>query len=93
MKDTIEKELLELIKTREFIKTEEIAEITGVSSSTVRRNLNQLQNKGLITRTRGGAKINDEKNYFPNFSFRSHTNSLEKKKSPFRRLNLSKTGT
>ena len=92
MKDTIEKELLELIKTREFIKTEEIAEITGVSSSTVRRNLNQLQNKGLITRTRGGAKINDEKNYFPNFSFRSHTNSLEKKKIALSAIKLIKNG-
>lgn len=92
MKDLFERQLLELIKEREFIKTEQLAELLSVSPSTIRRALSQLQNKGLISRTRGGAQINDEKNYFPSFSFRSHKNSLEKKKMALSAIKLIKNG-
>ena len=79
MNDIFEKQLLREIEKNEFIKTDELAQILSVSPSTIRRALSELQDKGLITRVHGGAKINDEKNYFPNFSFRSHMNCLEKK--------------
>lgn len=92
MKENIEKDLLDLITKEGFIKTEKIAELIFVSPSTVRRKLQDLEEKGLITRTRGGAKINDEKNYFPNFSFRSHQNSLEKKKIALSAIKLIKNG-
>ena len=92
MKDTFERRLLELIKEREFIKTEQLAELLSVSPATIRRALSQLQNKGLISRTHGGAQINDEKNYFPSFSFRSHKNSLEKKKMALSAIKLIKNG-
>jgi DeoR/GlpR family transcriptional regulator of sugar metabolism len=92
MKETIEKIMIDLIAESGFIKTESIAEKLLISSSTVRRKLTELEEKGLITRTRGGAKINDEKNYFPNFSFRSHQNSLEKKKIALSAIKLIKNG-
>ncbi len=92
MNDILEKRLLEELQKKEFIKTEELAEILNVSSSTVRRGLNQLKSKGLISRTHGGAKMNDDKNYFPNFSFRSHQNSLEKKKIALTAIKLIKNG-
>lgn len=92
MKETTEKELLQIIKDKEFIKTEQLAKLIDVSESTIRRKLTDLQNKGLITRTRGGAQINDEKNYFPSFSFRVHSNSLEKKKIALAAIKLIKNG-
>lgn len=92
MNDIIERRLLEQIQTKKFIKTEELAEILNVSPSTIRRALNELQSKGLITRTHGGAEMNDEKHYFPNFSFRSHQNSLEKKKIALSAIKLIKNG-
>lgn len=92
MKDITEKLILDLLRDKSFYKTEEIASIIDVSPSTVRRTLNELQQRGLITRMRGGAKLNDEKNYFPKFSFRSHMNSLEKKKIALSAIKLIKNG-
>ena len=51
--------ILDLLRDKSFYKTEEIASIIDVSPSTVRRTLNELQQRGLITRMRGGAKLND----------------------------------
>lgn len=92
MKDFIEKELLDVIKSRNFVKTEELSKLLSVSSSTIRRALIRLQDKGLIMRTRGGAQISDQTNYFPSFSFRSHQNSLEKKKIALAAIKLIKNG-
>lgn len=92
MNDIFEKQLLREIEKNEFIKTDELAQILSVSPSTIRRALSELQDKGLITRVHGGAKINDEKNYFPNFSFRSHMNCLEKKKIALSAIKLIKNG-
>jgi DeoR/GlpR family transcriptional regulator of sugar metabolism len=92
MKDFIEKELLKELEKNEISKTDDLANVLGVSPSTIRRALTELQNKGLITRTHGGAKISDEKNYYPNFSFRSHMNCLEKKKIALSAIKLIKNG-
>lgn len=92
MKDFTERKILELLSNNSFLKTEDIAELIDVSPSTVRRKLNELQSRGLITRLRGGAQVSDEKNYFPKFSFRSHMNSLEKKKIALSAIKLIKNG-
>lgn len=92
MKDILEKRLLELLENKEFIKIEDLSDILSVSPSTVRRKLSDLQSRGLVQRLRGGAKISDEKNYFPKFSFRSHMNSLEKKKIALTAIKLIKNG-
>ena len=69
-----------ILKQEKFIKIDDLAHKLFVSPSTVRRKLTELQSQGLIERVHGGAKLCDQKNYFPKFSFRSHVNSLEKKK-------------
>ena len=92
MKDIKEKELLKILSDSKFIKIEELAEKLAVSPSTVRRKLTELQSRGLVQRLRGGAQLNDEKNYFPKFSFRSHMNSLEKKKIALAAIKLIKNG-
>ena len=92
MKDTQEKELLQLLQDREYATIEEIAEALYVSPSTVRRKLNLLQSKGLVTRTHGGAQLNNNNNFFPSFTFRVHQNSFEKKKMALAAIKLIKNG-
>ena len=92
MKDTQEKELLQLLQDREYETIEEIAEALYVSPSTVRRKLNLLQSKGLVTRTHGGAQLNNNNNFFPSFTFRVHQNSFEKKKMALAAIKLIKNG-
>ena len=47
--------ILDLIETHEKLLTQEIIEKTGVSGATVRRDLQDLAERGLIARTHGGA--------------------------------------
>ena len=88
----LEKKILSALHEKEFIKIEELASLLSVSTSTVRRKLTDLQDSGLVQRIRGGACLNDEKNYFPKFSFRSHMNSFEKKKIALSAIKLIKNG-
>lgn len=80
MKEKKEKEILEFLQSKQFATVEQIAESLYLSQSTVRRKLNVLQDKGLITRTHGGAKVIDRNNALPGFTFRFHKNISEKKK-------------
>ena len=92
MKENQEKEILEILQTTQYASIDELAEKLYVSPSTVRRKLNVLQKKGLITRTHGGAQLNDDNNFFPSFTFRVHQNSFEKKKMALSAIKLIKNG-
>ena len=92
MKDDIENKILEILRRDKSAQIEQIAQEMFVSPSTVRRKLTQLQQKGLVVRTHGGAKLNDEHNFFPSFTFRTHENSLEKKKIALSAIGLIKNG-
>lgn len=92
MREEQEREMLSLLQEKGHMKVEELAENLYVSPSTVRRKLSELQEKGLVTRTHGGVRINDENNFFPSFTFRSHQNSLEKKKIALTAVRLIKNG-
>ncbi len=92
MKENQEKEILEYLQNAQYATIDELAERLFVSPSTVRRKLNDLQKKGLITRTHGGAQLNDDNNFFPSFTFRVHENSFEKKKIALSAIKLIKNG-
>lgn len=92
MKEKQEKELLDYLQNHQYASIDELAEKLFVSPSTIRRKLNVLQKKGLITRTHGGAQLNDENNFFPSFTFRVHQNSFEKKKMALSAIKLIKNG-
>ena len=92
MREEQEREMLSLLQEKGHMKIEELAENLYVSPSTVRRKLSELQEKGLVTRTHGGVRINDENNFFPSFTFRSHQNSLEKKKIALAAVRVIKNG-
>lgn len=93
MKDNYESELLNILQKNRSATIEELSALTYVSPSTVRRKLTVMQQKGLVTRVHGGAQINDENNFFPSFTFRSHQNSFEKKKIALSAIKLIKNGS
>lgn len=92
MKEIQEKKILELLQAKEYASVEELAKLTSSSPSTIRRALNSLQAKNLITRTHGGAKIHMESNVSPSFTFRFHQNSFEKKKMALSAIKLINDG-
>ena len=92
MKEIQEKKILDFLQTKEYASVEELAILTHASHSTIRRALNTLQAKNLITRTHGGAKIHMESNVSPSFTFRIHQNSFEKKKMALSAIKLIKDG-
>lgn len=92
MKEIQEKKILDILQVKDFVSVEDLAVLTRVSTSTIRRALNSLQAKNLITRTHGGAKIHKESNVSPSFTFRFHQNSFEKKKMALSAIKLIKDG-
>ncbi len=92
MKETREKQVLELLQTQEYATVIELATVLSTSTSTIRRMLESLQTKGLVTRTHGGVKLNGENAAPPSFSFRIHQNSFEKKKMALAAIKLIKNG-
>ncbi len=92
MKDNQEREILEIMQEMQYATVEQLANKLYLSPSSVRRKLNDLQTKGLIIRTHGGAKITDESGLFPSFTFRTHQNSFEKKKIALQAVKFIKDG-
>ncbi len=89
----VEEIILQILRERKNANIDELALLTHVSCSTVRRRLQSMQDKGLIKRTHGGAVINDEKNFFPSFTYRTHQNVLEKKKIALAAIKLIRDGS
>ncbi len=92
MSYNLENEILNILKEVQSASIDDLAEKLFVSPSTVRRRLEELQNKGLVTRTHGGAKINGERSFFPAFTFRTHQNSVEKAHIALSAVKLIKNG-
>ena len=92
MKISQEKKILEILETQQYASVEELSAILCVSTSTVRRILETLQQRGLVTRTHGGVKINSDNNFSPSFTFRIHQNTFEKKKIALSAIKLIKNG-
>ncbi|WP_373099186.1 MULTISPECIES: DeoR/GlpR family transcriptional regulator [Pasteurellaceae] len=56
MKQSIRhKKIIELVKQRGYLSTEELVNLLGVSPQTIRRDLNELAQNNVITRHHGGA--------------------------------------
>lgn len=87
-----EKKILEILETQQYASVDDLATALFVSTSTIRRTLEALQQKGLVTRTHGGVKINGDNNFSPSFTFRIHQNSFEKKKIALSAIKLIKNG-
>jgi len=50
----------EIIFAKKFVKVSELSNLFGVSEETIRRDLDELENEGLIERRHGGARIKED---------------------------------
>ncbi len=79
MKETERKrEIIEILKKRNFIGVEELSKLLYTSQSSIRRDLNDLQAQGLIKRNHGGVMIFETKNAAP-VAYRWEAQKNEKK--------------
>lgn len=69
--------LLDLVLEREEVRVEEIVETLGVSPATVRRDLDNLAQQQLITRTHGGARLHPSSSDLP-LRYKSGRNADER---------------
>ena len=74
-----EDEILALLNETEYATVEYLAKKMNISSSSIRRDLKNLEERGLVNRSYGGVKIADATGKRIPFSLRSHENSLQKK--------------
>ncbi|MFP4441566.1 MAG: DeoR/GlpR family DNA-binding transcription regulator [Spirochaetia bacterium] len=65
-KDERIKQLLSIMKKNTAVSIRDLTEVLGVSEMTVRRDLNDLETKGVVTLLHGGAVLNKE-NYFDSY--------------------------
>lgn len=72
-----EKEILRVVDTEGKASVERLAELTGTSEMTVRRDLEKLETRGLIVRTHGGAVKREYANESP-FNKRDAERGAEK---------------
>lgn len=70
--------ITELIKKEAFITVSELSRLTFTSQSSIRRDLAELQNKGIITRTYGGAMLSGSETIAAPFERRINKNKFEK---------------
>lgn len=74
-----EDEILTLLNETEYATVEYLARKMNISSSSIRRDLKNLEERGLVNRSYGGVKIADASGKHIPFSLRSHENSVQKK--------------
>lgn len=72
--------LLELLRHDFFLDVQSIQEKLGISPATARRDLTELESRGLIKRTHGGARAVNQVSHDYTAAVRSTTNSEEKQK-------------
>lgn len=71
--------LLKLIKQKGFISYDELAKETFCSESTVRRDINEMANQGLITKIYGGVSVNESNSNESSTLIRQSENMNKKK--------------
>ncbi|WP_226037069.1 DeoR/GlpR family DNA-binding transcription regulator [Aquibacillus saliphilus] len=70
--------IMNLLHDKQRLTVKELASNIGVSEATLRSDLNQMEEEGLLTRTHGGAILNDANNE-TSYSARARRNQQEKR--------------
>ncbi len=71
--------LLDILRTKPWLRVSDLADTLEVSESTIRNDLNTLENEGRVKRTHGGAVLSEPtQNTNNSFSSRYHRNLAEK---------------
>lgn len=77
--DFREKEILEILAKKKFIRNTELCTLLHCSTSSVRRALISLENKNVVMRLRGGVMLTQASNTEFSHSYREATNLANKK--------------
>lgn len=78
--DIREKEILEILGKKKFVRNTELCEMLHCSTSSIRRALVSLEQQNLIMRVRGGAMLTQASNVEFSHSYREGTNLTNKKR-------------
>ncbi|MBQ9773839.1 MAG: DeoR/GlpR transcriptional regulator [Clostridia bacterium] len=74
-----EDEIMSLLSGTEYATVEYLAKKICISASSIRRDLKNLEERGLVIRSYGGVKLTNSTGKHIPFSLRSHENSAQKK--------------
>ncbi len=85
-------DVLKLINNKRYCSIDEIARMFDVSKVTVHRMLNELEEEGLITKVRGGAKKYEESSFETRFTARLRANRELKEEIALKALPLVEDG-
>ena len=87
-----EDEILALLSQTEYATVEYLSKKMNISPSSIRRDLKNLEERGLVNRSYGGVKIANSSGKQIPFSLRSHENSPQKKQIAKAALSLINVG-
>ena len=73
-------EILSILEDNQYVTVEYLAKKMHISQSSIRRDLTNLENRGIVKRNYGGVELANASNKVIPFSMRSHENANEKKK-------------
>jgi len=71
--------ILELLRTQGVVKSQELIQLLNASESTIRRDLQELEESGLLVRVHGGAKKLHALNYEQDMTEKANKNIQEKR--------------
>ncbi len=72
--------IMEMLQAEKKVVVSELSKIFGVSEETIRRDLEKLENEGLVTKSYGGAVLNESTNIDLPFNIRKNRNVDKKLK-------------
>lgn len=87
-----DQEIMKLLEQNNYVTVDFLAEKIHISPSSIRRDLQRLELKGLIVRSYGGAELKSSVNKQIPFYLRSHQNAQEKAGVAHRAAELVKSG-
>lgn len=70
--------IVEILKRDKFVSVNDLAKLTYTSASSIRRDLTALENKGVVSRFYGGARLTGSDNIAAPFERRLNKNHIEK---------------
>lgn len=74
-----EEEILAIVSETDYVTVDYLARKMNISPSSIRRDLRNLEERGMVTRSYGGVRLANASGKHIPFSLRSHENSLQKK--------------
>ncbi|HWG85727.1 MAG TPA: DeoR/GlpR family DNA-binding transcription regulator, partial [Deinococcales bacterium] len=79
MPDTRRKQIVQLLELERSVRVEDLAERFAVSPVTIRKDLAELEARGLLERTHGGATLTHRSRYNPSFREKLHQHGPQKR--------------